>query len=92
MEREATPPKPSPRKAPPPAAGKSPQSSSSASRVSSGGSSAGSGVGGAVGTVSERLDMYKHAIQNAESAGEGSKVRRYKRSLATLEQVSLHGL
>ena len=41
-----------------------------------------------MGAVSERLDLYKRGIQNAEATGESSKVRRYKRSLATLEQVS----
>ena len=47
----------------------------------------GGGGGGAIGEVSERLEMYKHGIQQAEAAGESSKVRRYKRSVATLEQV-----
>ena len=37
--------------------------------------------------VSERLDLYKCAVQQAEAAGESSKVRRYKRSITTLEQV-----
>ena len=45
-------------------------------------------VGGSVGMVTERLDIYKQAIREAESAGDSGKARRYKRGLTTLEQVS----
>lgn len=43
--------------------------------------------GGDVEAVSERLSLYQHGIRQAESAGEGSKARRYKRSLGILEKV-----
>ena len=33
--------------------------------------------------------MYKQAIREAESSGDSGKARRYKRGLATLEQVRL---
>uniref|UniRef100_A0A668A7D9 Coiled-coil and C2 domain-containing protein 1B n=1 Tax=Myripristis murdjan TaxID=586833 RepID=A0A668A7D9_9TELE len=38
-------------------------------------------------TLEERIAMYKTAIQNAKSAGESSKVRRYDRGLKTLETM-----
>lgn len=37
--------------------------------------------------VSDRLELYKQALKQAEGAGEGAKARRYKRSIASLEQV-----
>ena len=37
--------------------------------------------------VSDRLELYKQALRQAEGAGEGAKARRYKRSIASLEQV-----
>lgn len=37
--------------------------------------------------VSQRLDIYKQAINEAEIAGEGGKAKRYKRGRDTLEQV-----
>ena len=70
-------PKPAPRK---PASGgglsKSPQKGAS-----------GGGGGGDAQVVSDRLELYKQALKQAEGAGEGAKARRYKRSIATLEQV-----
>uniref|UniRef100_I3KQ16 Coiled-coil and C2 domain-containing protein 1B n=1 Tax=Oreochromis niloticus TaxID=8128 RepID=I3KQ16_ORENI len=38
-------------------------------------------------TLEERLAMYKTALQNAKTAGESSKVRRYDRGLKTLESM-----
>ncbi|XP_014864314.1 PREDICTED: coiled-coil and C2 domain-containing protein 1B isoform X1 [Poecilia mexicana] len=38
-------------------------------------------------TLEERAEMYKTAIQNAKSAGETSKARRYDRGLKTLESM-----
>lgn len=85
MEVDTSPPAPSPKKkSPTPSPRKPPSSVGSSSSSSSTSVSKG---GGAVGEVSDRLDLYRRAVQQAESAGEGSKVRRYKRSLATLEQV-----
>ena len=43
--------------------------------------------GGDVQVVSDRLELYRQALKQAEVAGESSKARRYKRSIATLEQV-----
>ena len=40
-----------------------------------------------VSQVVERIEIYRQAIQQAEAAGESSKVRRYKRSMTPLEQV-----
>lgn len=37
--------------------------------------------------VGDRLELYKQALKQAEGAGEGAKARRYKRSIASLEQV-----
>ena len=73
-------PKPAPRK--PPTSGGS--SSTSPQKGASGG---GGGGGGGVQVVSDRLELYKQALNQAEAAGEGSKARRYKRSIASLEQV-----
>ena len=39
--------------------------------------------------VSDRLELYKQALKQAEGAGEGAKARRYKRSIASLEQVQV---
>ena len=83
MEFEATPPALSPKKSPTPSPRKPPSSAGSSSSSSA---FAGKG-GGAVGEVSDRLDLYRRAVQQAESAGESAKVRRYKRSITTLEQV-----
>ena len=44
--------------------------------------------GGDVAVISERLQQYQQAVKQAESAGEGTKARRYKRSIGSLEQVS----
>ena len=44
--------------------------------------------GGSTGVISERLQQYQQALKQAESAREGTKARRYKRSIGTLEQVS----
>nr|XP_004555305.2 coiled-coil and C2 domain-containing protein 1B [Maylandia zebra]XP_023010882.2 coiled-coil and C2 domain-containing protein 1B [Maylandia zebra] len=38
-------------------------------------------------TLEERLAMYKTALQNAKTAGESSKARRYDRGLKTLESM-----
>ena len=38
-------------------------------------------------TISERTALYRQALAEAESAGDGSKVRRYKRGLETLEEM-----
>ncbi|XP_042353311.1 coiled-coil and C2 domain-containing protein 1B isoform X2 [Plectropomus leopardus] len=38
-------------------------------------------------TLEERVGMYKTALQNAKSAGETSKARRYERGLKTLETM-----
>lgn len=38
-------------------------------------------------TLEERLAMYKTALQNAKTAGEASKARRYDRGLKTLESL-----
>ncbi|XP_054479145.1 coiled-coil and C2 domain-containing protein 1B isoform X2 [Anoplopoma fimbria] len=38
-------------------------------------------------TLEERVIMYKTALQNAKTAGETSKVRRYDRGLKTLESM-----
>ncbi|XP_068455514.1 coiled-coil and C2 domain-containing protein 1B [Clinocottus analis] len=38
-------------------------------------------------TLEERVFMYKTALQNAKTAGETSKVRRYDRGLKTLESM-----
>lgn len=83
MEVETTPPEPSPKKIPAPSP-RRPLHGNTASPKSPSG-------GGAVGGVSERLELYKQAVQQAEAAGEGSKVRRYKRSITTLEQVCVEG-
>ena len=77
MEVDDTPPAPAPKKSPTP----SPRSRPIPTTASRGGG------GGAAGEVSDRLDLYKRAVQQAELAGEGAKVRRYKRSITTLEQV-----
>lgn len=37
-----------------------------------------------VGVISDRLTMYKGALKDAETAGDPSKVRRYKRSIDTI--------
>ncbi len=58
----------------------------SKSKPSSSGGGGGAG-GGAVAEVSERLELYRKAVQQAQESGESSKVRRYKRSLTTIEQV-----
>ncbi len=78
------PPKPDPQPSPKPGPAPSPRRPLSGSSTSVPKSPSG---GGAVGVVSERLQLYKQATQQAEAAGEGSKVRRYKRSITTLEQV-----
>ena len=39
--------------------------------------------------VGDRLELYKQALKQAEAAGEGAKARRYKRSIASLEQVQV---
>ena len=85
---EATPPKPSPmpKKSPAPSPRKPSAGNDSSASVPR---SLSGKVGGAVGEVSERLDLYRRAVQQAESAGESSKVRRYKRSITSLEQVQL---
>lgn len=77
MEVEATPPKPSPIQVP----------ALSPRRPLSGGTPKSPSGGGTVGAVSERLELYKQAVQQAEASGESSKVRRYKRSITALEQV-----
>ena len=46
-----------------------------------------SGGGGDVQIISDRLELYKQAVKQAEGAGEGAKARRYKRSITSLEQV-----
>ena len=71
-----SPPKPAPRQPSPSGGGptKSPQR-----RGASG--------GGEAQVVSDRLELYKQALRQAEGAGEGAKARRYKRSIASLEQV-----
>ena len=84
MEVDATPPKPSPMQVPAlsprrPLSGAGGGAAAAIPKAPSG--------GGAVGAVSERLELYKRAIQQAEAAGESSKVRRYKRSTTTMEQV-----
>ena len=68
-----SPPKPAPRRPSPNGSGssKSPQK----------------GASGDVQVVSDRLELYKQAVRQAEEAGEGAKARRYKRSITTLEQV-----
>ncbi|XP_076004487.1 coiled-coil and C2 domain-containing protein 1B isoform X2 [Genypterus blacodes] len=38
-------------------------------------------------TLEERIDMYKTALQNAKTAGETSKARRFDRGLKTLETM-----
>lgn len=82
MEVETTHPEPSPRQVPAPSP-RRPLSGNSGpvSKSPSG--------GGAVGAVSERLELYKRAVQQSEVAGESSKARRYKRSITTLEQVHM---
>lgn len=52
--------------------------------------SVGGGGGGAVAEISERLELYRKAVQQAQAAGESSKVRRYKRSITTIEQVKVY--
>lgn len=99
METEDTPPPPdpAPKKSPAPSPRKQPPhngNSASIAKSPSGGVGGASKSprreGGAVGEVLERLDVYRHAIQQAEATGESSKVRRYKRGLTTLEQVHVY--
>ena len=95
METEDTPPPPdpAPKKSPAPSPRKQPPHSGNSASIAKspsggvGGTKSPRKEGGAVGEVSERLDVYRRAIQQAEAAGESSKVRRYKRGLTTLEQV-----
>lgn len=70
-------PTPAPRKPPQP-----PHNGNTVAKTTTGGS--------VVSEVSERLDLYIRAVQQAEGAGESSKVRRYRRSITTLEQVNSH--
>lgn len=72
-----SPPKPAPRKPSPNGSGFS--ASKSPQKGASGGQD--------VQVVSDRLELYKSALRQAEGVGEGAKARRYKRSIATLEQV-----
>lgn len=72
--------------APKPAPRKPPMSGGSSSTSPQKGASGGSG-GGNVQVVGDRLELYKQALKQAEAAGEGAKARRYKRSIASLEQV-----
>ncbi|XP_043550729.1 coiled-coil and C2 domain-containing protein 1A [Chiloscyllium plagiosum] len=44
-------------------------------------------TGGLEGTLVERIDMYRSAIDNAKQSGESSKVRRYERGLKTLQSM-----
>lgn len=46
-----------------------------------------SSVGSLEGTLVERIDMYKCAIDNAKQSGESSKLRRYERGLKTLQSM-----
>ena len=73
-------PEPQPTLSPPKPA---PPSGSGSSKSPQKGTSGGKDVQ----VVSDRLELYKQAVQQAEGAGEGAKARRYKRSLANLEQV-----
>lgn len=77
-----------PPKSPAPSPRKSPGNGNSAS-VSKVPSNHGGGAG-AVGEIVDRLDLYKRAKTQAEAAGENSKVRRYKRSIGTLEEVNTY--
>ncbi|XP_030052757.1 coiled-coil and C2 domain-containing protein 1A [Microcaecilia unicolor] len=45
------------------------------------------GSNGLESTVTERLEMYRTAINNAKQAGESSKARRYERGLKTLQDM-----
>ncbi|XP_067829220.1 coiled-coil and C2 domain-containing protein 1A isoform X2 [Heptranchias perlo] len=42
---------------------------------------------GLEGTLVERIDMYRSAIDNAKQSGESSKCRRYERGLKTLQSM-----
>ncbi|XP_048377723.1 coiled-coil and C2 domain-containing protein 1A isoform X2 [Stegostoma tigrinum] len=44
-------------------------------------------TGGLEGTLVERIDMYRSAIDNAKQSGESSKIRRYERGLKTLQSM-----
>ncbi|XP_078285675.1 coiled-coil and C2 domain-containing protein 1A isoform X2 [Rhinoraja longicauda] len=46
-----------------------------------------SSVGSLEGTLAERIEMYKCAIDNAKQSGESSKLRRYERGLKTLQSM-----
>ncbi|XP_078387643.1 coiled-coil and C2 domain-containing protein 1A-like isoform X2 [Cetorhinus maximus] len=42
---------------------------------------------GLEGTLAERIDMYRSAIEAAKQSGESSKIRRYERGLKTLQSM-----
>ncbi|XP_067877146.1 coiled-coil and C2 domain-containing protein 1A isoform X2 [Heterodontus francisci] len=46
-----------------------------------------SAITGLEGTLAERIDMYRSAINNAKQSGESSKIRRYERGLKTLQSM-----